>query len=185
MAEGIGELLSNTFFQMAYVTNDMQEAVKRMKALYGFKNFLRVPEVTLSFGQDRTAIIEVALAYAASTQIEIIQHLGGNVNLYQEGLGGTDFQLAFHHEAQRVSTKEVYEQIKAAWRIRGFSMVLEGENNFVHYCYVDTRTILGHCVEYVWFTPDDGEALLATIRTATHSEGGVMPTFAVVSGARE
>jgi Glyoxalase/Bleomycin resistance protein/Dioxygenase superfamily len=179
MTEGTGELLSNTFFQMAYVTNDIEEAVKRMKALYGLKNFLWVPEVTVSFGHGRAAITEVALAYAGDTQIEIIRHLGGSEKLYQEGLGGSGFQLAFHHEGQLVSNREIFEKIKATWRMRDFSFALEGENKILHYCYVDTRAILGHYVEYAWFTPDDGESLLASIRAATHTEGGTMPIFSV------
>ena len=86
------------FYQVAYVTNELERALQQCARTHGAHQFARLPGLRYETGPGRAAICHVALAYVGDTEIEVIQPLEGDVGFYREVLPATGFALRFHHE---------------------------------------------------------------------------------------
>lgn len=152
------------FYQVAYITNDFERALQQFGATHGIREFMRLPRMNYVTGPGRAAVCNIALAYVGATEIEVIEPLEGDVQIYREVLprDGT-FAVRFHHLCRMYPTKEAVEAEIARHRAEGRAVPVDGAApGSARYFYADYRAELGHYVEGIWFEPQ-ARAFLAGI----------------------
>jgi hypothetical protein len=142
-------------YQVAYVTNDFERALKQFGRTHHIGDFLRMTPMHYGTRAGREAICNVALAYAGATEIEIIEPLDGDVQLYRDYLP-TDgsFAVRFHHLSRLFNSERDLEQRIADYRRDGRAIPIEGSvPEMARYFYADFRAELGHYMEGIYFQP--------------------------------
>ena len=139
------------FAQINYVTNDVDEAVMRLKRTYGIPEFsiTRGAEVQTAKGPAR---IHGALAFAGGRQIEVLQPAGGADGVYRDWLPReTGFALRHHHYGHLITSAEDWQRVKAIIRAKGWDTPVGGNyDNAIEYLYVDVRHEIGHYLEFMY-----------------------------------
>ncbi|MGW4339521.1 VOC family protein [Rhodococcus koreensis] len=146
-------LLGSPFSQMAYVTNDMDRALTEFADTFGVTKFFRTDNAEYAVGSGRVAICHVAVAVSGGVQIEVIQPIGGESQLYRTVLDGDDYQLRHHHVAYFPETLEQLGELRDGMRAAGFELVVDATGPYGSYFYADTRRSLGHYIECICFEP--------------------------------
>lgn len=163
MSGAAANLLGGAFSQIAYVTNDFDRALADF-ADVGVTRFLELRDIGFAVGPAAEARCHVGLARSGGMEIEIIQPLGGADAVYRGILQGPDFQLHFHHVAQRLPDVASLERMKAQAQARGIDLPVDAvAPEGLTYFYADLRRTLGHMVEYVCPTPAFVEAMAAAV----------------------
>lgn len=147
-------MIFHNHFQNAYVTRDLDKSIELMQKRYGIGHFLCMdPDIEVMTPEGpRQSICRAALGWAdPEIMIELIEPVGGTVDIYSELLPGDD-SPRFHHAAMRVDDWDAMHQHleTQGWRIAIEHHMPEGLN----FMYVDARDTIGHYLEYVWATPD-------------------------------
>jgi len=139
-------------YQTAYVTRNLDQALATLRQRHELSEFIRFDpdiEVRTPSGTGR-AQTRVALAWAGRTQIEVIQPVGGLVDLYAPALPDDEAALGFHHVAVRIDDWEAFQaEIERENYTVAYASGLDG----LEFAYIDARDTLGHYVEYMWATP--------------------------------
>jgi len=156
------------FYQTAYVTTDLDQALEVFREVYGVPSFLVIPsDLEIQYrGAPARMNIRLALANLNGVQIEVIEAGEGCIPLYREGLPAEGFGLVHHHLAMRIEGprdqwKEWRERIAATDR----GVVLEGDlGDTAQFAYLDDKRRLGHYTEYFW-SADGGKGMNAAIPT--------------------
>jgi len=146
-------LFEGVFRQTAWVTNDMDVAIRMFAQDYGVINWYRSQNLTLQTGPGEFAQAHVALAKRGRSELELIQPLGGADRVYAQGLKSPKegFQMSFHHLCYMLPTIEALENVRQAALARGRAIVLSGSSEKGStYFYTDDRATLGHLVEYIY-----------------------------------
>jgi len=140
--------------QIAYVTNDLQRAMKIWDECHGVGSFY-------VFSNDMPGVecsppfrMTVALANVGGVEIELIEPVADQAPLHAEGLpqnGG--FAMRFHHVAMRIRGElQDFEAHMASLDKTAHPVVWTGGmGEVMRYAYTDERATLGHYVEHVWF----------------------------------
>jgi hypothetical protein len=151
-------LLAN-FFQLAYVTSDLNRAVAFLQKDMGIEEFMIINEARMQIHQQdhsTEAILRVALAYVGNVMIEIIQPLSGAVEIYQNAIKNDKFTLKFHHIGILVNGQsENWDSTVSELISKKQQFAVSGEfGTAAKFGYVDQRDTLGHYVEYVHFSEE-------------------------------
>ncbi|MBG6120050.1 MULTISPECIES: VOC family protein [unclassified Sphingobium] len=157
---------TNSFSQVAYVTNRFDEAIARFANDYGVTRWLEVRDMDMGLDADRRLRMDVGFAMAGGVQIELIAPSGGDDAIYRGALSPDceGLQIVHHHIAQRMATLDDLDALRERARANGLALPINYHSpNGVHYFYVDTRETLGHYLEYVWFPPEYWEVMNARI----------------------
>ena len=85
------------FYQLAYVTTDLEQALEIFKTRYGVPNVTRVGELALQLDGGGTTIIRLALCFVGQVELEIIEPVGGEDDIYRRALPDSGFGLVWHH----------------------------------------------------------------------------------------
>jgi Glyoxalase/Bleomycin resistance protein/Dioxygenase superfamily len=150
------------FYQVAYVTTDIDEAAALFRSRFGVPEFLIWRDAGVSVSTPNGAgsmWIDVGFAWVGTTQFELIQPKSGLISFFADFLPERGFAMAFHHVAFEVTGDE-----DAWWRFRKqqgerHRIAMEGpREHFVKFFYTDQREYLGHHFEYVWFTEEGRRA---------------------------
>jgi hypothetical protein len=149
---------TSVFHQVAYATNDLDEAVRLYASRFGVADFLRI-DVTLDAllrGERRQVTLRIALANVSGVELELIQPVAGDAGLYSDAVAGANgFAIRFHHIAYRLVGARSHWDVLRGRLIDSRDIALDGESgDSVAYLYTDERSTLGHYVEYLWFTPE-------------------------------
>jgi hypothetical protein len=157
------------FYQSAYVTNDLEQALALFKDIYGVPEFLVMPanyEVGYRGGKGLMNI-RLALCNLNGVQIEVIEAGEGCIGLYREGLPESGFAVAHHHVAMLVNGDfNRWKQWRAEVGASDRGIVLEGDmGETAQFIYIDDKRRLGHYTEYLWQTPAGREAMNKMIPT--------------------
>ncbi len=150
-------LLSGSVSQMAYVTNDFDQACAIFATQYGIPRFHIMKDYDIALGGRRVARAHIALALLGETQIEIIAPKGGDDEIYRVGIGhASGFALHFHHEARKLSSFEAFYGMKRLVTDHQLRIVIDAEilDGGACYFYTDNRATLGHFVEYCFYSPE-------------------------------
>lgn len=147
-------LLNGRFFQMAYVTNDIDRAMAEYGAKAGIDRFFAGRDAEFDIGGGRMAKAHIALANVGGVQIELIEPVGGHDHVYRQVLSGGDYQIHFHHEAHVLDSVEEFAATKAHVGGLGFDIVIDAETPGYRYFYADTRTFIGHHTEFFYFSEE-------------------------------
>ncbi len=152
-------MIFHQHFQNAYVTRNLDKAMELMKSHYGIERFLCMdPDMKVMTPEGpRHSICRAALGWADDKMlIELIQPVGGSVDIYSEFLPEDDSPV-FHHAAMRVDD---WDKIHAAIESRGWRIAVEHHMpEGLNFMYVDVRDSIGHYLEYVWATAEMWEFL--------------------------
>lgn len=143
-----GSLLGRQHFQIAYVTNDLQRATDALGKEYGISEFGYVRDVPLPAGGK----IDVALAWAGTVNLEIIQGSGNPDSFYERHLPGPAFATIFHHLGYLIPDQKEWEEICAAVDASGKEVVHSGTVDGLDFLYVHAPE-LGHYLEFVRPSP--------------------------------
>jgi len=144
------------FFQVAYITRDIDRAQAQFAGTHGIARFLEMRDIRYPTGPGREAHCHVSLAYVGATEIEIIQPIDGDVAIYVEGLPQAEGPVVrFHHLCRRFATREAFDAELDQLQASGRTLPIRGDVDGVgSYYYCDMRNLLGHFVEGIVF--DDG-----------------------------
>jgi hypothetical protein len=153
-----GLVLGQTF-QTAYVTTDMDRALAIFRERYGIGQFLRSGRRTIPLEPSGQMTMEIALAWAGDTMIEVIQPLADEVAVYADWLPREGFGLRFHHVAVRLhSTAEWNEMLRMNEKL-GHRVCFRLTASNTKALYIDTAAELGHYVEYLLYLDPPNSSL--------------------------
>jgi hypothetical protein len=138
-------------FQTAYVTTDTDRALQIFKDRYGIGQFVRSGRRTLTLDGGRRMTMEISLGWVGNTQIEVIQPMADQVEVYSDWLPKQGFGLRFHHVGVRLFSHAQWDQMKRECAERGHRIIFELEASSTRALYIDTAADLGHYVEYLYY----------------------------------
>jgi Glyoxalase/Bleomycin resistance protein/Dioxygenase superfamily len=157
MVPGFPKTRVTNHYQIAYVTTDIDRAVKLFCNEYHIPSFLVWKDVTIEVKTPRGSgpfTIHVAFVWVGTIQYEIIQPVSGPVDLYWDYLPRAGFGLVFHHFAYEfIGERDEWLRFRESLGAdRVFA--IEGPSDYrVQFVYTDERERLGHYHEYAWFGP--------------------------------
>lgn len=152
------ERLSDLFgdlMQIAYVTDDIDAATEYLQADLGTAPF-HINRGSSLGGEIEVAgeiadewVIDAAISYAGSTNIEIIRPVRGAVQLYSNRIRPGS-PVSFHHLGYRVDDFDAASAIVSA---AGRSWVQHATWGDIRFGYLDLTDELGHYVEVMELGP--------------------------------
>jgi hypothetical protein len=145
-------MLEGRHYQNAYITRDIDKAVKSFRARAGVEDprvFEAQVEVQTPAGRGM-AVSKLSFIWINNLQYELIQPVSGLVDVYRDALPADD-SLKFHHICMRVGN---WQEFRARVADQPFPVVLEGGSEHLRFLYLDARDFVGHYLEYVWMTPE-------------------------------
>jgi len=146
------------FHQVAYVTTDFDRALKVFAEVHRAKQFMELRDIRYPTGPGRVAHCNIGLAYVGATELEVIQPLGEDVQIYRDFLPRDGFVIRFHHIARFLETRQDYDQQFAAFQKMGKHLPIIGDfAGRASYFYADFRAELGHYIECITFTQEGRE----------------------------
>lgn len=155
MSQPISRTGFATVYQLGYVTNDLARAADVFRTRYGVPAFRDLGEVILKRDEGGEARIRFALCFAGATQLEIIEPRGGEDSLYTDTLPKSGFGLVLHHVAFKVPTLQALEEKRTSLVAAGNSIAFSGgDARIARFFYVDSRSTLGHYIEYLYLSPE-------------------------------
>jgi hypothetical protein len=141
------------FFQVAYVTTDLERATRELGALYGVERYQinRGVEIQTAAGLARA---DFGLAFVGEQQLEIIQPAGGADGAYREVLPRDTYATRLHHFGRLITDVAEWEAVRASVLASGCATPVGGTfchegAALMHYLYADTRQQLGHYLEFM------------------------------------
>ena len=147
------------FFQLGYVTRDLEAAIAAYTARFGATEFFRLPLATPADGTG-DGVNGIALGYAGPVMIEIIEVDPGALSIFREALGGAPNDLRLHHLGYLVDD---YQATRSHLADLGFEMPMSGSSgDALDFCYADTRDQCGHYSEFIRLG-EQGRALFASV----------------------
>ena len=151
--------LLESIFQTAYVTNDLDHAAAVFAERYGVGEFYFMRDI-----QNGDWSMSIALAYAGTMNVELIQPGAVGHPLYADWIAGAkDFTLRHHHYGILVDDKAAWDLRRDRFGVLGCGIPMEGEiPDFMAYLYADTTADLGHYVEYIRLF-DGGRQMFAAV----------------------
>ena len=151
------------FFQMAYVTNDLERAVERFQKVYGVEKFMlrqgtKIPRKTPQGIE--AAELRVALAYVGHLELELIEAKHDNparsLKIYSEVMPPDEFAVVHHHVAYHVhGDADDWRRFRASIDETEHPVPLEGDLDSIKWCYLDDRKLVGHYNEFIWHVNGD------------------------------
>src|SRR5262245_58085825 len=142
-----GSLFAN-FFQLGYVTRDIDLAIEGLRRRAGSGDFQIVPAVA-----PYTHIRRIALSWSGSTMIELIEPDPAVPSVYLEALPRTAADIALHHLG---FLTDDFAAMLSRLEAEGFSVPMRmSYGDMLDCCYADARAQFGHYLEYVQLG-DDG-----------------------------
>lgn len=155
--------LLRPFFQLAYVTTDIDAAIEQFGASIGVSRFFQMRDFELVDALGHRVRVHMALANLRERQIELIQPLDRTFAFYSDPLPEKGFALRFHHVGMMLESKAEFDGITDTLQRGGFTVPSHGSfNDMLHFLYVDAQALLGHHLEYIYMT-DEGHRLFADV----------------------
>jgi len=143
--------------QIAYVTSDMDEALRQFDQEYGVSAFHVFENNAPELEQSDTAKLKIALAIVGGAEIELIEPLGSSAPLFSQYLPDDgSFAIRFHHLAFRINGSLAdFEAHIASIDPGRHPIIWQGNlGDMMRYAYTDERETLGHFVEHIWMHED-------------------------------
>lgn len=106
------------FFQIAYVTTDIQQSIELFGNLYGVKKFLTFEKPAVmeivDNGQRTACKMKLAFATVGEHQLELIEPVEDPIGRYAEILPTSGFGQRFHHLGCRFKERQEWDQFRAS-----------------------------------------------------------------------
>ena len=143
-----------TFFQLAYITTDLQQSVKIFGDLYGVRDFQIVPEpITKEVqrkGQRVSYTVKLAFGQVGDHQIELIEPVEDETGCYIPLLPAAGFGQLFHHIGCKFAEQKEWDNFRSTLDTELHPIAFEFVEGPTKFLYLDERKNLGHFVEYMW-----------------------------------
>jgi catechol 2,3-dioxygenase-like lactoylglutathione lyase family enzyme len=147
------------FFQLGYVTRDLEAAIASYKARFGRTDFLRLPIAKPADGSG-DGVNGIAIGYAGPVMIEIIEVNPGAPSIFRDALGGAAQDLRLHHLGYLVDDHQATLARLAELKLE---VPMSGSSgDALDFCYADTREQRGHFSEFIRLG-EQGRALFASL----------------------
>jgi len=146
------------FFQLAYVTTDLDRALGVFADQFDVGEFADLGERALALDDGGETRIRVALSFVGSLQVEIIEPRGGRDDIYRRALPAEGFGLVWHHVGFIVPSLQALADARGELTRGGHEVVLSGGTPTTSvFFYADARATLGHYLEYLYLSPERQE----------------------------
>lgn len=134
-------LLGYELFQIAYVTNDLDRAVKEVSEIYGIRNWTHIDPGTM----------RIALAWTNGQQIEIIETAPDqHVPLYDDWIDRKGaFVTRHHHFGYFINSDAEWDLLRSQIAASGRKVWMDVETEAMKVIYVDAPEF-GHFLEYIY-----------------------------------
>ena len=149
-------ILASNFCQIAWVVRDIAAAENFFIKTMGIKKFLHLENLAARdtegtyLGQPGNWVINLYLAYAGDTQIELIQHLSGK-SMFEESLEAHGD--AVQHVAYWLDDSE-YDAAAHHLESSGYPLIQSFKIPLARVGYFDTRPVIGVVTEIVGATKE-------------------------------
>lgn len=139
----------SNLFQVAYVTRDIDAAVKLLTRLYGVTDF-NVGEYTLNLSHPPgKTVLKGALTWVDDHEIEVIEPVEDPAEIFGPALPVAPAVLAFNHFCMRITGTEAdWDAFRAT--IPDEKVMMAGSREGMRFIYTDERETIGHYLEYIW-----------------------------------
>lgn len=139
-----------TAFQLGLIVRDMDTAVKEHSEVYGIKKWFRINIKSIEYvykGERQHLVLDIVMGYCKGTQIELIQVIEGDSNIY------VDLLLKENLVHSGVCVRGFDKKITAL-KQRGYKELHHGTIrtkgiSTVRMAYFDCRKELGYILEVV------------------------------------
>jgi hypothetical protein len=144
-------------FQLGYATTDLDRARAAFAEDLGISEFLVRPpavvEVTTPSGKLRMEL-QLAFAFLGDTQIELIQPVSGDVACYADVLPSSGYGTVLHHLGFVVGGElSAWDDVRSELDRSRHPLLFEGAvEDDVRFAYLDSAPVLGHHLEYIWWS---------------------------------
>jgi hypothetical protein len=147
------------FFQLGYVTNDIEKAIDLYAKQFG------APEWTTfdsgSMNPDNPYPSMIGLAWVGSVQVELIQPKATPAPLYAEAMPKSGFGINIHHLGYILEDEAEWNAANAAVKSQELRVATHLKiDGVIELIYADARPLLGHYLEYVWLQPKGRKFLI-------------------------
>lgn len=140
----MGHLFSG-FFQLGYVTRDLDAAIAAYRARFGPIEFLINEPVGIDGAAAPTR--RIAMAYIDDVMTELIEPDPAQQTIYDEALPAEPGVIRLHHLGYLIDDHQAMLQRLGAL---GYAVPLHGSlPGALDYSYADTRAELGHFSEFI------------------------------------
>ena len=154
----MSQLFFRRHFQVAYVANDAEAAMRLFGDRFGVRDWL------VRGDRPPTSLQEViALAWVGELMLEIIQPRASLPSLYTGWVAPGSDEIRLHHLAFIADGPEDYARCIADLEAKGYPKVYGGDfGGRLDFAYLDTRAALGHYYELFDLKPE-GRAFFDTV----------------------
>jgi hypothetical protein len=146
---GEAALFLGQAFQTAYVTTDLDRAIDVFGTRYDAGRYLRTGRFVQRLESGAEMVLEIALGWVGERQIEIIQPLAGEVEIYRRALPERGFAVRFHHIGVQLRSARQWDDLRSQASRLGHRVAMAFSAPNAQGVYLDTWDELGHYLEYV------------------------------------
>lgn len=141
-----GGVLCAEHFQMAYATNDIEQACDVFAKRLGIREFRRLEGPLAAGGH-----IRIELGWVGTLMYELMTASGPGSEIYVGGLPpGDGFKLRHHHLGYLIQDQAQWDALMARAGRDGFAVPYANNNpGFLRACFIEVP-VLGHYLEYVF-----------------------------------
>jgi len=143
--------LMGCFFQLGYVTPDLDAAMALYRERFGVERFRTFSSRDLN--PDATNPIRVGLAWTGPVMVELIE-ASEEHPLYGCAMPRDGFGVRLHHLGYLVRDQAAWEGAVAGLAEPAAPIVATGQLGMLEFVYADARPMLGHHLEIVWAKPE-------------------------------
>ena len=140
------------FFQVCYVTNDLDAGMRHLATAHGVDRF-RIKRGVPALPGMPAMTLHQAHVFLGEIQVELIQPAGGDDAVYRDFCPG-DGSLRHHHYGMWVDDRIEYEDLRIRCATMGVPIAFEicapGIGGAI---YADLRRSLGRYLEYIHIVP--------------------------------
>ncbi len=141
------------FFQLGYVTNDFDHAIRELRALHSIGPFKEMRDTHLPTRPGYEAIAHFGLAFKGDLQFEVIAPTSGDIGIYREAMPVGQPGMRLHHLGRHLGSPCEYHRLLESHAAR-WAMPIRCAAFGGFFAYADARSELGHYVEIFTFPGD-------------------------------
>jgi len=150
----------NGFFQLGYVTCDLEKALEVYKTRFGVDKFMTFN--TRDMNPDAEHHVKVGLAWTGDVMIELIEAAGDHP-LYACAMPQNGFGIQLHHMGYLVDDEAGWREALAWLEEQRLPVVSHTKSGtMLELVYADGRDAVGHHLEVIWAFPE-GRAFLESV----------------------
>jgi hypothetical protein len=140
--------LFDGFLEIAYLTSDVDAAVKVFGEQFGINDFWIFD--SRDWDDSLENPLRLALAYTGDTLVELIESLPPVPPLYQDLLPKEGFAIRHHHNGHLIRSTEAWERILKEIERQQIPIAMQYQvPDIMDVVFADTRDQLGHFIEYI------------------------------------